>query len=64
MLRDGKPVVDVAVGREAGGVERRDRLAGELERDRLVEEELAARRLRDDRALVADDRVGDSGRSR
>ena len=46
---------------EALLLERRDRLARELERDRLVAEEVAGRRIGDDGALVADDRVVDPG---
>ena len=41
MLGDVEVVVDVAVEREALGLDGRDRLARELERDRLVQEPLA-----------------------
>ena len=49
-------VVDVAVEPEARGLDGDDRLARELERNRLVQEEAAAR-LGDDGALVADDGI-------
>ena len=54
-------VVDVAVEPEAVLVERRDRLARQLERDRLVPQPPAADRVRDDGALVADERIVEPG---
>ena len=60
MLGHVQLVVDIAVDRPA--LERRDRLARELERDRHVAEEPARGGLGDDRALVADDRLVDTGR--
>ena len=59
-LRSGPPdvelIVHVAVDREPFLVESRDGLARELERDRLVQEELPAHGIRHDGALVTDDR--------
>ena len=62
MFGDIQLVVDVAVQRVALGLDGGDRLAGELERDRHVPQELPADGVGDDRALVADDRVVDPGR--
>src|SRR3954447_7187537 len=62
VLRHVELVVDVAVQRVPLSLDCRDRLARELERDRLVPEEAAADRGGDDRALVADDRVVDTRR--
>ena len=59
--RDVELVADVAVERIALGLDGGDRLARELERDRLVAQELPADRVRDDGALVADDRVVEPG---
>jgi hypothetical protein len=56
--RDVQLVVDVTVQPVARGLDRLDPLACELERDRHVAEERTRRRIRDDRALVADDRLG------
>ena len=64
MLGHVQLVVDVAVQRVALGLDCLDRLARELERDRLVAQQLAADRVGDDRALVADDGVVDPGRLR
>ena len=44
-----------------GLVEQRDRLAGELQIERLVQEERPAARVDDRGALVADDRVAELG---
>ena len=60
-LGDVELVVDVAVDVEALRADGGDRLARELERDRLVAQELAGARVGDDGALVADDRVVDAG---
>ena len=49
---------------EAGVEHRVHRLARVGERDRDVQEELAARRIRDDGALVADDRIVEPACSR
>jgi hypothetical protein len=46
---------------EAGVEDRVHRVARVGERDRDVEEERAARRIRDDRALVTDDRIVETG---
>src|SRR5436190_4254434 len=62
VLRHVELVVDVAVQRVPLGLDCRDRLARELERDRLVPKEAAADRVGDDRALIADDRVVDTRR--
>ena len=64
VLGDVELVVDVAVERVALGLHGGDRLARELERDRLVAQEAPADRIGDDRALVADDRILDPGRRR
>ena len=53
-------IADVAVHPEAFVREHGDRLAGELERDRLVPEPPPAHRLGHDRALVADDGILDA----
>src|SRR5919109_863642 len=63
-LRDVQLVVDVAVEPEAFLVDRGDGLARELERDRLVPQPAAADRLRDDGALVADERIVQPGLER
>ena len=57
LLGDVEPVVDVDVRREAVGEQRRDRLARDLELERLVEKELARPGIHDRSALVADDRL-------
>ena len=57
---DVEAVVDVAVRRVPERGQQRDRLARGLERDRLVQQERAARRVDDRGALVADDEVGDA----
>jgi hypothetical protein len=56
-LGDVELVVDVAVQAEPFLVHGRDRLPRQVDRDRHVPEPAAARRLGDDGALVADDRV-------
>ena len=63
-LGDVELVVDVAVDVEALLLEDGDRLARELEWDRLVPQELTGGRVGDDGALVADDRVVDPGLTR
>ena len=63
-LRDVELVVDVAVEAEAFRVDRGDRLARELERDRLVAQPAPARRLGDDGALVTDERIVEAGLER
>ncbi len=55
--RDVELVVDVDVEPEPRGLDRVDRLAGELERDRLVQEPGPVG-PDDGRALVADQRIG------
>ena len=60
VLGDVEAVVDVAVRRVPERGQQRDRLARGLERDRLVQQERAARRVDDGGALVADDEVGDA----
>ena len=60
-LGDVELVVDVAIQSEAFLLHRGDRLARERERDRDVEEEFAADRIGDGRALVADGRVVEAG---
>ena len=60
-LGDEELVVDVAVEPEALGLDSRDRLPRERDRDRLVQEELSRRRLDDGGALVTDQRLFDTG---
>ena len=60
-LGDVELVVDVAVEVEALGLDGVDRLARERERDRDVAQELAGTRVGDDGALVADDRIVETG---
>jgi hypothetical protein len=55
-LGDVQVVVDVAVEPEARLLHRLDRLAGEGERDRLVQEPLARGRVDDGGSLVTDER--------
>src|SRR6266852_2297469 len=63
-LGDVELVVDVAVDVEPGRDDGVDRLECNRARDRNVAEELAAHRIGDDGALVADDRVVESGLDR
>ena len=56
--RDVELVVDVAVEPVPRLDDRADRLARKPERDPYVSQELAARRIHDGGALVADDRLG------
>ena len=60
-LCDVELVADVAVEAEPLLPEGCDRLARELERDRLVPQPFAAPRLGDDSSLVADDRIVQPG---
>ena len=60
-LRHVELVADVAIEAEALLVQRRDRLACELERNRLVSQPAPAHRLGDDRTLVADDGILQAG---
>ena len=57
LARDVELVVDVQFGEMPSDSSARDRLARDLELDRLVQEELARSRVDDGRALVADDRL-------
>ena len=60
-LGDVELVVDVAVESETFVVQDGDRLACQLERNRLMPQPLAVARLRDDSALVADERIVEPG---
>ena len=60
-LGDVQEVVDVAVEMEAGGDDGVDHLERVRQRDRHVPQELSGDRVGDDRALVADHGVVDSG---
>src|SRR5712691_12322784 len=56
-LRDVELVADVTVEPEPFGVQGADRLPRDLQRDRDVTQPAAALRLRDDRALIANDGI-------
>jgi hypothetical protein len=60
-LRDVQLVVDVTVDVEAAFDDGVDRLERDVARDRHVTQDLAAHRVRDERALVADDRIVEAG---